>query len=355
MSANLNPKESATVTPLSQDGDGDVSERASIDRPPSSHEGLPPSKVYHPLAFPVLALLIPGSIMGALARLGLQALATYEGQSIFPLAYAQSLGCLIMGFCLAIKEPFGLFYGPLYTAFTTGFCGSLTTFSGWQLDIFNSWVNAASSRRGGLRDFVDGIGKSVFTLSLSLGSVAFGMRLGHATKPYLRAPSPLKRTPRYAISVVSVLCLAAVFPTFFRLPTDFRHRATAALLFAYPGVLTRYFLSLGLNPLNPSFPVGTFAANMLGTALVATFHVLQSTRQPPSPTSCAILQGLIDGYCGCLTTVSTFAVEVVSFHIWKGSRYVLGSWVVAQLLLLVILGPSFWSAHVSKTITCSWN
>jgi len=33
-----------------------------------------------------------------------------------------------------------------------GFCGSLTTFSGWQLDVFDSWVNAGEFHRDGLRD-----------------------------------------------------------------------------------------------------------------------------------------------------------------------------------------------------------
>lgn len=80
---------------------------ASIDEPPSVHEGIPASKIYHPLAFPVLALLAPASIFGVLVRLGLQALATYDGQSIFSLAYAQALGCFIMGFCLQLKEPIG--------------------------------------------------------------------------------------------------------------------------------------------------------------------------------------------------------------------------------------------------------
>lgn len=33
-----------------------------------------------------------------------------------------------------------------------GFCGSLTTFSSWQLDIFKAWINAQNFRRGGLQD-----------------------------------------------------------------------------------------------------------------------------------------------------------------------------------------------------------
>lgn len=84
----------------------------SIDRPPSSHESsvkasARPAKLFHAYSHHVLALLVPFSIFGVLARLGLQALATYNGQSIFPLSYPQALGCLVMGFVLHLKEPIG--------------------------------------------------------------------------------------------------------------------------------------------------------------------------------------------------------------------------------------------------------
>jgi len=86
----------------------DAQSLASIDRPPE--EELPSSKVYHPFSIPVLALLAPASIFGVLARLGLQALVTYDGQSIFPLAYVQAVGCLIMGIGIGMKEPLGRLY-----------------------------------------------------------------------------------------------------------------------------------------------------------------------------------------------------------------------------------------------------
>jgi len=47
---------------------------------------------------------MPASIFGVLARLGLQALANYNGKCIFPLAYPQALGCLIMGIALPLKD-----------------------------------------------------------------------------------------------------------------------------------------------------------------------------------------------------------------------------------------------------------
>lgn len=65
----------------------------------------PPSQMFHPLSWEILALLMPASVFGVLARLGLDALTTYDGESIFPLAYVQGVGCLVMGFCLALKVP----------------------------------------------------------------------------------------------------------------------------------------------------------------------------------------------------------------------------------------------------------
>ena len=116
-----------------------VDDAERVDTLPGAEEGIPLSKIYEPLSFPVIALLMAPAVFGVLARLGLVALATYNGESVFPLAYIQALGCLIMGFCLRLKEPLGQLYvrllcnahtnllitaaasyAPLYTALTTG-------------------------------------------------------------------------------------------------------------------------------------------------------------------------------------------------------------------------------------------
>jgi len=64
-----------------------------------------PPQLFHPLNWEILALLMPASVFGVLARLGLVGLTSYNGESIFPLAYVQGVGCLVMGFCLALKVP----------------------------------------------------------------------------------------------------------------------------------------------------------------------------------------------------------------------------------------------------------
>lgn len=65
----------------------------SASRPPSS-----------PVSFEALTLLIPGTILGLLARLGIQHLDSYPNAAIFSLAWVQSLGCLAMGAALGQKS-----------------------------------------------------------------------------------------------------------------------------------------------------------------------------------------------------------------------------------------------------------
>ncbi|KIK94694.1 hypothetical protein PAXRUDRAFT_142344 [Paxillus rubicundulus Ve08.2h10] len=297
---------------------------------------------------------MPASIFGVLLRLGLQALVTYSSQSIFPLAYIQATGCFIMGIALGMKASFGTFYGPLYTAVATGFCGSLTTFSGWQVDIFNSWVNTGRFHRTPLQSFIDGFTKTWVTLVLSLASLLFGSHISGLILPHIPVVPPPSKTVRYTLTVMSVMSYAATFPAYLLLPVNYRHQATAALLFSYPGTLTRYLLSMKLNPLIRVFPLGTLTANALGTALLGFFHVLQGVPFAVSPNACSLLQGLGDGYCGCLTTVSTFAAEVDALDGPKAWLYVTLSWVVGQLLLLVIMGSSFWTGRVSEQMTCTF-
>jgi hypothetical protein len=85
----------------------DARSLADIDRLSTESDvtSMGSAKIYRPFSPTVIALLMPASVLGTLARLGLQSLATYDGKSIFPLAYPQALGCLIMGITLPLKVP----------------------------------------------------------------------------------------------------------------------------------------------------------------------------------------------------------------------------------------------------------
>jgi fluoride exporter len=96
------------VGPLApQQSIADARSLASVDRLSTGSNVMiqVPSSAYHPFSPAVVALLMPASIFGVLARLGLQALANYDGKAIFPLAYPQAVGCLVMGIALSLKDP----------------------------------------------------------------------------------------------------------------------------------------------------------------------------------------------------------------------------------------------------------
>lgn len=75
------------------------------------------------------------------------------------------------------------------------------------------------------------------------------------------------------------------------------------------GALLRWFLGNRLNPLFPTLPLGTLAANLLGGLLVG-LAVAWFSRHPGLPPEARLF--LITGFLGGLTTFSTFSAEVVT-------------------------------------------
>jgi CrcB protein len=75
------------------------------------------------------------------------------------------------------------------------------------------------------------------------------------------------------------------------------------------GALLRWWLGARLNPLFPTVPLGTLAANLLGGLLVGV-AITWLNRHPGLPPELRLL--LITGFLGGLTTFSTFSAEVVS-------------------------------------------
>lgn len=90
--------------------------------PPRPQENIPPpaEEVTVLRLTAHYAGLVLASMVGCLIRLGLTALGTYEGRSIYPTAWSQGVGCGIMGLALARKNEIVGWYPPLYTFWTTG-------------------------------------------------------------------------------------------------------------------------------------------------------------------------------------------------------------------------------------------
>ena len=82
-----------------------------------------------------------------------------------------------------------------------------------------------------------------------------------------------------------------------------------SLLFSPVGTLARWRLSR-LNKWRPGFPVGTFTCNILACALSGSLGSLLAGN--PGPKERVLLQSVIAGFGGTLSSLATFIVEILS-------------------------------------------
>jgi len=127
-------------------------------------------------------------------------------------------------------------------------------------------------------------------------------------------------------------------------------------VFAPIGCLLRFYASLKLNSLVPSFPLGTFAVNMLGTAIEGMCYDIQHVRVGVmgrvggGMVGCQILQGVQDGFCGCLTTISTWVAEINGLKRKHGWAYAFGSVFGGLCLMVIVMGSVRWSVGFSTPV-----
>ncbi|TKY87403.1 hypothetical protein EX895_004080 [Sporisorium graminicola] len=335
----------------------------------------------------ILGLLSLSAIWGTLAREGLVALNTYDGESVAPLVWAQSVGCLIMGLAIgANRQAIEGRYPPAYIMITTGLCGSITTFSKWMLDVFRAFGNQRHFDRHGLHNVMDALSQTALTIGMALVSVSAGVALSNVlnidhlmnavrSRSQRRSSLPSSnvgdkeggdRKPNSESMVqpgqghtlvldTSMFVLGLIFwiasGILCALYAPFRH-VTFSLVLAPPGTVLRWYLSrINTWPASKrlSLPLGTLAANLLATAVIcAAFTASRAGSVPRSfpggLTGCEALQGLQDGFCGCLSTISTFAVELRTIRPRrKAVRYAVVSWVAGVLGCVLLIGAPWWS------------
>ena len=75
------------------------------------------------------------------------------------------------------------------------------------------------------------------------------------------------------------------------------------------GALLRWWLGLSLNPHFPPIPPGTLAANLIGGYVVGVAIAFFGTYEALAPEWRLFV---ITGFCGGLTTFSTFSAEIVT-------------------------------------------
>ena len=113
------------------------------------------------------------------------------------------------------------------------------------------------------------------------------------------------------------------------------------------GALLRWVLGLNFNALLPSIPLGTLAANLIGGYAVGVFVAAFASR-PELPPEVRLFA--ITGFCGGLTTFSTFSAEVVDLlqkgDLGAGSLAIVAH--VAGSLSMTLLGLVSWHWFTSN-------
>jgi len=130
----------------------------------------------------------------------------------------------------------------------------------------------------------------------------------------------------------------------------------AGMCLAPFGAWLRFILAK-CNSQSPSFPQGTFAANILGTSLSITCWIVaakmqcqdhpETTRVGPRLDECTWVAATSGGFCGCLTTASTLANELDKLSrskdqvSTKALKYGMATMFAAQLVVAVAVNVYF--------------
>ncbi|CAG8475928.1 5062_t:CDS:2 [Acaulospora morrowiae] len=290
---------------------------------------------------PVIGLLIIFSMMGVLIRLALVSLETYDGQQVFAEIYPQIVGCCIMGFINARQVQLVETYFPMTFVLGTGLCGSITSFSDFTLVIFEiiiGYSNADSIRSKVLTTLshivlTTGMSLIAFEFGEHLANILWPLPslLSTNSTASLVSPScPAHSSRRFTLNSISrfhsdsfkpfrvdtnivqfdppnrryaitsnswsfhnltlidytffIFGLSLyVFVLFFVIYSYFSQifvstrELSITLALAPLGTFLRLAISSMLNSQKKSFPMGTFAANMLGCIVVGIMIFLSGT------------------------------------------------------------------------------
>jgi CrcB protein len=118
---------------------------------------------------------------------------------------------------------------------------------------------------------------------------------------------------------------------------------------AAAGAWLRWWLGMLLNPLFPTLPLGTLAANLTGGLLMGFAMELLTRHAVFSPEARLLMT---TGFLGGLTTFSTFSAEVVTLllrreYVWGAiatASHVVGSLMMTVLGILMVRALYAWAA-----------
>lgn len=214
---------------------------------------------------------------------------------------------------------------------------------------------------------MDALTQTAVTLGMSLASLAAGKALGKVLRvdPVLKRLSGRKDSKSRkgahpgCTADIAALLLGIVFWAAAAILcgtyAPFR-KVTFSIVLGPPGAILRWYLSrFNSHPRSkqrPHWPLGTLAANLIATAVLCAVFVGQRVGRVSgrggggaySVTGCYALYGVEEGFCGCLSTISTFAQELATIKPERRAvLYAVASWTFGILICILLIGAPWWS------------
>lgn len=349
--------------------------------------------------------IITMSYIGSLIRLGVGYYKIWPTDTNYCVMYANLLGSAIFGFMCGhrtflMKFNSKLITKVIYISVTSGLCGSITSFSAWQMICSNNFMlqwdisayNINSSYNGGR--LIEWLVSLIAGVVLPLAALKFGFHCAtlsglsnsnssaldatttdneiekisaKATESFPNAVSyqQIQSSADDALSkgdfifqliliVVLVVstCIVIVVPWLLSPAGKYSYIAYTTI-FGACGALVRFYLS-HFNARTLRFPLGTFIANLSATWLTAAMTLISNyfVGYYDAPAQ-RVLFGLIVGFEGCLSTTSTFVYEIDVLSIGDAYIYGVVSNVVAQIGVILIYCVFAFSSVKSVNIASS--
>lgn len=321
-----------------------------------------------------LLCIVCGSIFGVLARLGIMLLTTYSGSYLGGVIWANFAACFIMGAAVESSSIWAAVTNskggtkaslPLYTGITTGFCGTFSSFStvileafeksaDLELDVYYHYPNAAYGIMEFLSVILAQFGTSLLAFHLGKHFMEILEETGAA---HVVISTRLYTSLECTVEVMAVASYIVVIVLIGTMKLGDWRIWTFSCLFAPVGAILRFYLSKQ-NAVIKGFPIGTFAANTIGSLVLGVLTLVLRGKLPAhhenqiitSVISCQVITGVDDGFCGALTTVSTFVSELTSLETKKAYKYGFASIAVSYCLVLLTLGTYNWSVGITTSV-----
>ncbi len=309
----------------------------------------------HVVYFCALAV---ASYVGVVVRIYLSHLSEWNGVPLFPSFSAELVGTAIMGFITAHAKLLANTHKAVYQAIATGLCGSITTFSSWNSEAAETLLQIGQASPDNATRIIGWLTTLILGVGMPVAALQFGRHLAHISPlsdfklPQENEQEISSSIQKYCVKlegITFIVCWILLTCLGIAIPYHFSQlKLMFSIIFAPFGTYLRWHLA-PLNSTFTNFKLGTFIVNVGGAWILAGTLVTKahlSGLVGPQHLGVLVLSGLGTGFCGCLTTVSTFAGELTTLSLVGTYAYAMASILLAQLGMVTIRGTYEWLGNM---------